>query len=324
MYTGSMVGAGADVFAIWPYLLANMDQDGLVRVNLTLLPLIMGMTVESINNALDYLQQPDPFSKSPDEDGRRLKKLGGMDYLVVNAKYYNKIRKAEDRRQQLKDAQQRQRDKVKLMTYDDASSTIISKDDASSESAHITITEPITKTEPLTEPKGVSNGQIPQDEETEQSPTVTQALDPNAGLPVLPANSDEAVPVIQGMYNAIKKVLPWNITGEYMTLIKHNLEAIPTYSVDMVKTITYVRLKHYPDKDKIPGMPLLIKHPEVVEQHARLYDRMVMEDEAPPPPPKHVPLPSQFTPEIMSAARAAKEQRRAEAQIKANRLKGIF
>jgi hypothetical protein len=51
---------------------------------------------------------------------------------------------------------------------------------------------------------------------------------------------------------------------------------------------------------------------------------MVMEDEAPPPPPKHVSLPSQFTPEIMSAARAAKEQRRAEAQIKANRLKGIF
>ncbi len=103
MYEGSMVGSGAHVFAVMGYVIAHWRPDetvgGQVRLNPMLLATIFGETSERIQAAIDYLCAPDLKSTTPDEDGRRLVKIGQFDYRVVNASKYAAIRNSEEQRE---------------------------------------------------------------------------------------------------------------------------------------------------------------------------------------------------------------------------------
>jgi hypothetical protein len=99
MYEGSMVGAGAHVFAVWGYCIANADQElHTVRLNPALLSVILGEPVERIEAAIQYLAAPDSNSVCPDEDGRRLLHTTGFEYLVVTHEQYREIKSSADRR----------------------------------------------------------------------------------------------------------------------------------------------------------------------------------------------------------------------------------
>lgn len=98
MYTGSMVGAGCVVFAVWPYALANCDEHGCVELNPRLLAMVLGASVPDIDQAISYLGQPDPDSRSDAEDGRRIVQEGKFLYRVVNFAKYRAIRDRQDRR----------------------------------------------------------------------------------------------------------------------------------------------------------------------------------------------------------------------------------
>lgn len=101
LYGGSMVGAGLNVFAVWPWILSN-THFGVVEVNPKLLAFTLGglkCKPEEIEDALDYLQRPDPESRSKLEEGRRLIKEGQFQYRVVNWEEYNRIRNEEERRE---------------------------------------------------------------------------------------------------------------------------------------------------------------------------------------------------------------------------------
>ena len=100
-FTGSMVGAGLNVFAVWDYLL-TMARGGYVEVNPVLLAFTLGgpeQDIKEIEDALDFLQQPDPKSRSKLEGGRRIVKEGEYQYRLVNWVEYNGIRTEEDRRE---------------------------------------------------------------------------------------------------------------------------------------------------------------------------------------------------------------------------------
>lgn len=103
MYEGSMVGSGTHVFALMGYIIANQKPDpavgGQVRLNAKVLATIFGDTEHRIQEAIDFLCAPDPKSTTPDEDGRRLVKIGQFDYRVVNAAKYLAIRNEEERRE---------------------------------------------------------------------------------------------------------------------------------------------------------------------------------------------------------------------------------
>jgi hypothetical protein len=104
MYSGSMVGSGAVVFAVWGYIIANTDaKTSQVRLNENLLATIIGEPVESILAAIDKLCQPDPRSHRPEEEGRRLKKIGEWDYHVVNFQHYHNLAYREKRKRQAKE-----------------------------------------------------------------------------------------------------------------------------------------------------------------------------------------------------------------------------
>lgn len=99
LYEGSMLGAGVHVFALWPYCLARADARGVVEVNPNLAAVVLGCSVTEIEQALEYLQRPDPDSRSREEEGRRLVREGQFAYRIVNYLRYREIRDAEARRE---------------------------------------------------------------------------------------------------------------------------------------------------------------------------------------------------------------------------------
>lgn len=98
LYTGSMLGAGCVVFAVWPYALSNCDSRGYVELNPKLLAMIFGASVQEIEQAIDFLMRPDKDSRSKTEEGRRMVKEGQFLYRLVNYEKYRVIRDKHDRR----------------------------------------------------------------------------------------------------------------------------------------------------------------------------------------------------------------------------------
>lgn len=117
MYSGSMVGAGAIVFAVWGYVIANARPDAdvgtQVELNPKLLASILGEQVGAVQGAIEKLCAPDPDSRSKEEEGRRLVRLGQFDYRVVNGAKYRQIRDEEQRRQANREYQRKHRAKKK-------------------------------------------------------------------------------------------------------------------------------------------------------------------------------------------------------------------
>ena len=103
MYTGSMVGSGAVVFAVWGYVIANMEPDKTVGMQVELNPRylagVFGEPAEAIALAIEKLCSPDPESRSKEQEGRRIIRIGQFAYQVVNGVYYREIRDKEKRRE---------------------------------------------------------------------------------------------------------------------------------------------------------------------------------------------------------------------------------
>jgi hypothetical protein len=115
MYTGSMYGAGAMMFAVMGYVVANMvpvGSDGMqVELNPKMLKHVLGESEDDVVKTIRALCSPDPRSRSKAEEGRRLVKTGEFEYRVVNGPKYRAIRAAESRREQNAKAQARYREK---------------------------------------------------------------------------------------------------------------------------------------------------------------------------------------------------------------------
>lgn len=107
-FSGSMFGAGPDVFAVWGYVIANA-WDAAVELNPALLAATLGTTPERVEAAIGYLTSPDPHSRNPAEQGRRLVHEGAFSYRVVSHEIYRTIRSEDDRRAYNREAQQKSR-----------------------------------------------------------------------------------------------------------------------------------------------------------------------------------------------------------------------
>lgn len=115
MYKGSMMGAGLEVFAVWPYVIANMrghvEHGALVELNPQLLAFMIGCEARDVEKAIGKLCAEDENSRTPVEDGKRLVRLGQFLYRVVNGGRYLAIRKAEADRVKNREAVKRHRQK---------------------------------------------------------------------------------------------------------------------------------------------------------------------------------------------------------------------
>ncbi|MDD5458374.1 MAG: hypothetical protein PHF37_03170 [Phycisphaerae bacterium] len=96
-FTGSMSGSGAEMFAVWMYILANTDKDGGIELNPKIMAVAIGMPEEKVVEVLNRLQQPDPHSRCKELEGRRLLKSGEFFYEVVNYKTYRDMQNVRHR-----------------------------------------------------------------------------------------------------------------------------------------------------------------------------------------------------------------------------------
>ena len=93
-----MVGAGINVFAVWNYIITKARASS-VEINPRMLAFTLGGKESDIESALEFLQKPDPESRSKMEGGRRLIREGQFQYRVVNWDHYQRIRNEDDRRE---------------------------------------------------------------------------------------------------------------------------------------------------------------------------------------------------------------------------------
>ena len=101
MYTGSMVGSGPIVFAVWGYVISH-TRDSIIELNPVILGAILGCPHSEIEQAISELCEPDVKSRSPEHDGRRLIKKTEFAYFVPTYLKYQNIRNEGDRREYMK------------------------------------------------------------------------------------------------------------------------------------------------------------------------------------------------------------------------------
>lgn len=83
-FTGSMRGKGSHVISLMAYAVSHAKPpEGIVEINVELVAFQIGDSVERIQQALDFLMSPDPQSRTKDEEGKRLVKIGEFAYKLV-------------------------------------------------------------------------------------------------------------------------------------------------------------------------------------------------------------------------------------------------
>lgn len=114
MYEGSMVGAGATVFAVMGYAISRQQPpDFNVELNTKLLAAILGESEAAVQDAIIYLCSPDTNSRTEEHEGRRMVQVGSFTYHMVNGRMYHDIRNYEERKAYNRDAQKKFREKQK-------------------------------------------------------------------------------------------------------------------------------------------------------------------------------------------------------------------
>jgi len=117
-----MRGKGSPFFAVWGYVLSHMTpirgpNKTIIKMTVELNPEIIGFLIgekqQVVSSKLEEMCQPDPKSRTPDHEGKKLLKIGEYTYEVVNGLYYRSIRNEDDRReyQRVKQAEYRSKKK---------------------------------------------------------------------------------------------------------------------------------------------------------------------------------------------------------------------
>jgi hypothetical protein len=83
---------------VWITLLAMSDKGGDVTASIPGLAARAGVTLEECQKALEYLQTPDPFSRTKEDEGRRIKEITGG-WLIINHPKYRELVSKEIKRE---------------------------------------------------------------------------------------------------------------------------------------------------------------------------------------------------------------------------------
>jgi len=111
MYQGTLRG-NAHGLLVFTNLLAHCDPHGVADIHPRAIAEETGLTIDQVKAALVMLAEPDPESRSPEENGRRITLLDehrDWGWLIVNYAKYRAIRNAEDRRTQSREAMRKLR-----------------------------------------------------------------------------------------------------------------------------------------------------------------------------------------------------------------------
>lgn len=105
-----------DVRVVWITLLLMADQDGFVRSTAPGISSASKVSLERTREILVLLESPDPDSRTPDNEGRRIQRTEDG-YLVLNYVHYRKIHNEEQRREQSRMRSKDYRDRKAASRY---------------------------------------------------------------------------------------------------------------------------------------------------------------------------------------------------------------
>jgi len=118
LYQGTLRGK-SDEILVFTNLLAHCDSEGYVDKHWRAISEETGISEDRVRVAISALESPDPESRSPDREGRRITRIDdhrAWGWQVTNYVKYREIKNLEDRREQNREAQRRWRDKQKKVS----------------------------------------------------------------------------------------------------------------------------------------------------------------------------------------------------------------
>jgi len=108
-YTGSLMGSGPVVLAVWPYIIANTKPPGIVELVPRYIAAVLGCDHADVVKAIKFLETPDDDSRTKVENGRRLIHRTGHIYEVPTWSIYREKRDDEARKAYFREAKRRSR-----------------------------------------------------------------------------------------------------------------------------------------------------------------------------------------------------------------------
>lgn len=112
LLTSSVWNESDSTRVVWITLLALADKHGEVHGSIPGIARVAGVEVEECREAFEVLAAPDPDSRTPDEEGRRILPIDGG-WVLVNHQKYREMATDADRRAKNAARQQRWRDRQK-------------------------------------------------------------------------------------------------------------------------------------------------------------------------------------------------------------------
>jgi hypothetical protein len=99
-----------EVRLLFVTMLAKADQDGFVEASIPGLARVANLTIGETEASLKVLLSPDPYSKNPANEGRRIAEIPGG-FLLLNYEDYRARRSTEERREYMRQYMQEYRTK---------------------------------------------------------------------------------------------------------------------------------------------------------------------------------------------------------------------
>jgi hypothetical protein len=102
MYRGTLATVGPwEALVTFQQMIVLADQEGVVDMTIEAIVRETTIPIEIIRKGIEALEKPDPESRNPTEDGKRIVRLrenSTWGWQIVNYDYYRKLRREEDRR----------------------------------------------------------------------------------------------------------------------------------------------------------------------------------------------------------------------------------
>lgn len=115
MYEGTLYG-NWEAIVTFQQMIVLCDADGIVDMTPQAIAARTSIPLEIIKKGIGILEAPDPYSRTPDQEGRRIELIDGhrpWGWHIVNHEKYKNLRDKDDIRDQNRVRQQRHRDRKK-------------------------------------------------------------------------------------------------------------------------------------------------------------------------------------------------------------------
>jgi hypothetical protein len=133
---------------VWITMLALANKHGEVQASIPGLARVAGVSVESCAAAIEKFLSPDPYSRTPDDEGRRIEAIDGGWALLNHGKYREMASKDEAREAEAK-RKRRYRAKLERNQKDETSQNVRDMSRNVPESRHIAEAKADTDSDPL-------------------------------------------------------------------------------------------------------------------------------------------------------------------------------